>query len=339
MSSPTIDIHAHALAANVDALVADHPDHHAALAHSLVQFGEASQLHNLQMLNQTWHEQLSSLDARVAAMDASGIDVQAVSPSPTQYHYWADENLAGDIVETTNQSIAALVAQAPDRLVGLGSVALQHPDLAAEQVVRAVDVHGLKGVEISSHAGDRDFSDAAYEPFWAAAAQSGAVLFLHPLGCTLDARLTPFYLGNVIGQPLETTIALSHLIFSGVLDRHPDLRVVAAHGGGYLPQYCGRSDHAWHVRPESRTCAEPPSHYLQRLWFDSLVYDPSTLASLVGAVGGDRVVLGTDYPFDMGVTNPIERVHALADHTNPQSEAILGANAARLLNIPLRSTP
>ncbi len=155
------------------------------------------------------------------------------------------------------------------------------------------------------------------------------MIFLHPISCTLDERLNRFYLANTVGQPVENAVALSHLIFSGVLDRHPTLHVIAAHGGGYLPTYLGRSDHAWQVRPDARECANPPSSYLRRLWFDSLVHSPDALRALVDAVGADRVLVGSDYPFDMGVADPVERVHA-AELGAAATELVLGGNAASL---------
>ena len=157
-------------------------------------------------------------------------------------------------------------------------------------------------------------------------------MFLHPYGCTLDERLDRFYLANIVGNPTETAVALSHLIFGGVLDRHPSLRIVAAHGGGYLPSYIGRSDHGWRVRPESRSCVDEPSSYLRRLWFDSLVHSPMVLRHLVETVGADRFVLGSDYPFDMGTDDPVGALTA-AGLSADDTAAIRGANAAALLGL------
>lgn len=238
---------------------------------------------------------------------------------------------------TANQGLAAVVAEEPARLTGLGLVPLQHPEHCVAALEHALSL-GLLGVEISSHApradgGTVELSDPALEPFWARAAETGALVFLHPFGCTLDERLDRFYLANTVGQPVENAVALSHLVFSGVLDRHPGLRVLAAHGGGYLPTYLGRSDHAWTVRPEARECAELPSSYLRRLWFDSLVHTPAALRALVDAVGADRVALGSDFPFDMGVTDPVERVRA-AGLSAPDTDLVLAGTAAALGLLP-----
>src|SRR5262249_54872702 len=159
------------------------------------------------------------------------------------------------------------------------------------------------------------------EPFWKRAEELRAFVFIHPLGCSLGARLAPWYLSNLIGQPIETTVALSHLIFGGVLDRYPRLAVCAAHGGGYLPFYVGRSDQGHAVRPEGRTMQHPPSAYLPRLWFDSLVYTPDGLRHLIEQVGASQVVVGSDYPFDMGMDDPLAVVAAVSGLSDDERDA------------------
>ena len=330
-----VDVHAHAILPEVEALVGDAPGREAQRALDLRRNGAESEAVSGRMVREAW-PLLTSLEARLAAMDATGIDVQVVSPSPSQYHYWAGPALAGEIVALANRGIAALVAQAPERLTGLGLVSLQHPDLAVHQLEDAVGL-GLVGVEISSHApaatGTVELSDPRLDPFWARAEQLGAVVFLHPFGCTLDERLDRFYLANTVGQPVENAVALSHLIFGGVLDRFVGLRLVAAHGGGYLPTFLGRSDHAWEVRPEARGCLRPPSTYLTRLHFDSLVHSPEALRALVAAAGADRVLLGSDFPFDMGVPDPVARL-AAAGLPPAEQRAVLTGNAVRLGLVP-----
>ncbi|WP_336630550.1 MULTISPECIES: amidohydrolase family protein [unclassified Microbacterium] len=253
---------------------------------------------------------LTDVSVRLAEMDRQGVDRQWVSVSPSHFYPWADQELALWVARETNRLVAAHVALAPDRLTGLGVIPLQHPTLSVEALEDAVLGHGLAGVEISSFAGDVELSDERLEPFWARAAALGAVVFLHPFGCSLDERLDRFYLSNTVGQPAENAVALSHLIFSGVLDRHPDLVLVAAHGGGYLPTAIGRSDHAWRVRPDARGCAHEPSSYLSRIWFDTVVHDAVALRRLVETAGAERVVLGSDYPFDMGLDDPVAFVRS-----------------------------
>jgi aminocarboxymuconate-semialdehyde decarboxylase len=199
----------------------------------------------------------------------------------------------------------------------------------------AVGELGLRGVEIPTSAGGRELSDPALEPFWSEAEALGALVFIHPWGCSLGVRLNQHYLANVVGQPVETTLALSHVIFSGLLDRHPTLKLLAAHGGGYLPFYIGRSDQAWHVRPESHMSQRRPSEYLRRIFYDSLVFQPAALAVLVAQVGAGQVLLGTDFPFEMGISDPLAWL-AEAPLGDAGHELVRGANAARLLGLATR---
>lgn len=336
----TVDAHAHVLLPQVEQAVAGRPGHSAHRELDALRNGAASLEASGRMIAERL-PRLTQVDVRLADMDAAGVDVQIVSPSPSHYHYWADPGLARTVWRLANEGVAAHCAEAPGRLHGLGLVPLQHPSLMVEALDHALTL-GLRGVEISSHAPGssggrgRELSDPAYEPFWAHAAATGAVVFLHPFGCTLDERLDRWYLSNIVGQPVENAVALSHLIFSGVLDRHPALRVLAAHGGGYLPGYTGRADHGWRVRPEAHGCAEPPSAYLRRIWFDSLVYEPPALRALVEASGVGQVVLGSDHPFDMGVEDPVARLRAAlpdaADDTGAL-DAVRGGNALHLFDL------
>jgi aminocarboxymuconate-semialdehyde decarboxylase len=328
----TIDLHCHALIPAAEALVAGSPQKAAEPAMMLASMGEASVAHNTAAMLPAAGPRLTRIEQRLADMDTMGVDVQVISPSPTQYYYWADADLAREIVRVQNEAIAALCRAHPTRLAGFGTVALQHPALACEQLDHAMTVLGLKGVEISTSVNGKELDDPSLRSFWARAEALGALVFIHPFGTTLGARTASHYLVNTIGQPLETTIALSRLIFGGVLDAHPGLKIVAAHGGGYLPTYVGRSDHAHAVRPEAATDTKhKPSEHLKRIWFDSVVYDPMALRHLIDRVGVSQVVVGTDYPFDMGHYD----IHALVDATPGLSEeeraAILGGNAAQLV--------
>jgi aminocarboxymuconate-semialdehyde decarboxylase len=279
---------------------------------------------------------LTDVAVRLAEMDRQGVGRQWVSASPNHFYPWAPEGLAVWIATEANRLIAQHVAQAPDRLVGLGLVPLQHPERVVEYLDDAVLGRGLAGVEISSFAGDVELSDPRLEPFWARAAELGAVVFLHPFGCSLDERLDRFYLANTVGQPAENAVALSHLIFAGVLDRHPDLKLVAAHGGGYLPTAIGRSDHAWRVRPDARGCAHAPSTYLRKIWFDTVVHDPMALRHLLANAGASQVLLGSDFPFDMGLDDPVGFVRA-AGLPIEVERRILSANADALVKAPVNA--
>jgi aminocarboxymuconate-semialdehyde decarboxylase len=331
VTSPTVDVHAHVLLPEVDALVADLPGLAEAKALDARRNGQAALAVNGPMVRERIPK-LTDVGARLAAMDAQGVDVQLVSPSPSHYHYWADEETAEKVCRLANEATAAHCAQAPGRLRGLGLVPLQHPEQAVQALEHALD-QGLLGAEISSHAPGRELSDPAYESFWSRAEETGAILFLHPFGCTLDERLDQWYLSNIVGQPAENAVALSHLIFSGVLDRHPELKLITAHGGGYLPTHIGRSDHAWSARSDAGAgCAPLPSSYLRRLYFDSLVHAPHVLRALISAAGADRVLLGSDFPFDMGTEDPVGALRA-ARLPDADFHAVRGGNATALLNL------
>ncbi|PSM45125.1 amidohydrolase [Streptomyces dioscori] len=326
---PTVDVHAHVLIPEIEALVEGAPGLAEARTLDARRNGPTALAVSGPMVRDRL-PRLTDPAVRLAAMDAQGVDIQLVSPSPSHYHYWADEETAEKVYRTANEATAAHCSAAPDRLRGLGLVPLQHPDRTVEALDHAL-AQGLAGVEISSHAPGRELSDPAYEPLWSRAGETGAVVFLHPFGCTLDERLDRWYLSNTVGQPAENAVALSHLIFSGVLDRHPGLKVLAAHGGGYLPTHVGRSDHAWSTRSDAgASCARPPSSYLRRLYFDSLVHDPHILRELVRVAGGDRVLLGSDFPFDMGTEDPVGALRA-ARLPAADFEAVRGGNAAALL--------
>ncbi|MFI1707379.1 amidohydrolase family protein [Streptomyces griseoruber] len=335
-SPPTIDVHAHLLLPEVEEAVAGQAGLAAARTLDARRNGPDALAVNGPMVGERV-PRLTDVAVRLAAMDAQGVDIQLVSPSPSHYHYWADLQLAERVCQLANEGTAAHCAKAPDRLHGLGLVPLQHPGLGPALLDHAL-AQGLRGVEISSHApgpgGAREveLSDPRLEPFWARAEETGALVFLHPFGCTLDERLDRWYLSNTVGQPTENAVALSHLIFSGVLDRHPGLRLIAAHGGGYLPTHIGRSDHAWRARPDARGCAREPSSYLEQLYFDSLVHDPHVLRELLLAVGPRRVLLGSDFPFDMGTEDPVGALRA-AGLPDDDFHAVRGGNAAALLTL------
>jgi predicted TIM-barrel fold metal-dependent hydrolase len=329
-TKPVIDTHGHLLVPEANALAEGHPMEAADAAAERASFSVASVEANRAQLQRVW-PQLTSVERRLADLDAIGVDMQVVGPMP-MHRYWAEPGLAAKLTTVVNEAVAAHCAAGQGRLIGLGTVPLQHPDLAVRELRRAVGELGLRGVSVSTNVDGRELADRAFDPFWAAAADLGAVVFIHPWGCSLGSRLAANFLGNTFGQPTETALGLSHLIFGGTLDRHPRLKLLAAHGGGFLPTYIGRSDHAWENRPDARGCLHRPSEYLRKIWYDALVYAPGALRHLVEVVGADKVVLGTDYPFDMGVTDPVERA-AAAGLPAADLTAILSGNAASLFSV------
>jgi len=327
---PVIDAHGHLLVPEANALAEGHPGEAADAAAERTAFTEASITANQAQIRRVW-PQLTDVSRRLADLDAIGVDVQIVGPMP-MHRYWAEPELAVKLTTVINEAVAAHCAAGQGRLHGLGTLPLQHPEIAVRELERAVRELGLKGVSVATNVDGRELADPSFDPVWAAAADLGAVVFIHPWGCSLGPRLGAHFLGNTFGQPTETALALSHLIFGGTLDRHPGLKLLAAHGGGFLPTYIGRSDHAWTHRPDARGCAHPPSAYLRQIWYDALVYSPQALRHLVEVVGADKVMLGTDYPFDMGVTDPVERASA-AGLPAADLTAILSGNAAALFGI------
>jgi aminocarboxymuconate-semialdehyde decarboxylase len=325
-----IDTHGHLLVPEANALAGGHTGEAADAAAERASFSAASIAANQAQIQRVW-AQLTSVERRLGDLDAIGVDAQVVGPMP-MHRYWAGPELAVKLTAAINEAVAAHCADGAGRLYGLGTLPLQHPDIAVRELERAVAGLGLKGVSVSTNVDGRELADPAFDPVWEAAADLGAVVFIHPWGCSLGPRLGAHFLGNTFGQPAETALALSHLIFGGTLDRHPGLKLLAAHGGGFLPTYIGRSDHAWSQRADARGCARPPSSYLRRIWYDALVYTPQALRHLVEVAGSDKVVLGTDYPFDMGVTDPVERATAAA---LPAADltAILSGNAATLFGV------
>ena len=332
----TVDLHCHAFVTEVEQLVKDRPEKEAEPAMQRRAMGAASAEYNRTTMLPAAFPKLTNLELRLRDMDAMGVDIQVISPTSVQHYYWADLDLAREIVRTTNDKIAESCAKYPDRLLALGNVALQHPELSIEQLDHCIGELGMRGVEISTAVNGLELDDPRFAPFWARAEELGCLVFIHPFGTSLGERVSRFYLQNVIGQPIETTIALSHLIFGGVLDRHPGLKILAAHGGGYLPSYIGRSDHAYDTRPDAHSMRKAPSEYLRQLNFDTLVYTPEILRHLISQVGASQVVVGTDYPFDMGAYAVHEVLDAVPGLSEAEKTAILGGNALRLLGLDVR---
>lgn len=277
-------------------------------------------------------ERITGVDRRLAEMDAAGVDIQVISPAPNHYCYWAGEELGRLLARSVNDRLAEAAAAHPARLMAFGTVPMQSPAAAVDELRRCVRELGMRGVEISSNVDGEELSAPRFHPFFAAAEELGAVVFVHPSGFTGGERLSAFHLNNVIGNPLDSTVALAHLIFSGTLDRFPGLKLLVAHGGGLMPAYSGRFEHAFHARGDCRHCLHPPSHYLRRTYFDTVVFDPDQLRYLAGKHGADRLVAGTDYPYDMEEAEPVDFVHR-AGLGEAETRAILGLNAARLLGL------
>jgi predicted TIM-barrel fold metal-dependent hydrolase len=276
------------------------------------------------------------IEQRLKEMDAMAIDMEILSINP--FWYGKDRDTAAAIVKVNNEKLAELCASRPDRFGAFATLALQFPDLAVEQLETAVKKQGLRGAAIGASVMGVDFSDSKFHPVWAKAEELGAVLFIHPQSTPELAKRFKGngWLSNTIGNPLDTTIALQHLIFEGTLDRFPGLKILAAHGGGYLGSYAPRSDHACFVSPQNCnpdiTLKKKPTEYLNQLYFDALVFTPEGLRHLVAQVGASQIVLGTDHPIPWE-EHPVDNVFATTTLTDKQKAAILGGNAAHLFGI------
>jgi aminocarboxymuconate-semialdehyde decarboxylase len=275
-------------------------------------------------------------DDRMQEMDRQGIDVEALSINP--FWYKAEREVATQLIKVQNEKLAELCAAHPERFVAFASVALQYPDLAVQQLEEGVKRLGLRGAAVGASVAGAEFSDPKFHPFWQKAEELGVLIFIHPQSTPdLAKRLKGNgVLANVIGNPLDTTIALSHLIFEGTLDRFPGLKICAAHGGGYLASYPARSDHGCVTFPErcdpNIKLKKKPTEYLRKLYFDSLVFTPEALRHLAAEVGSSQIVLGTDYPFpwqDKGV----DHILKTPSLTDAERVAMLGTTAAKLLGI------
>jgi aminocarboxymuconate-semialdehyde decarboxylase len=280
----------------------------------------------------------SNVGTRLAEMDRSGVDVEALSINP--YWYRAERDAAAELIRVQNEALAGFCAGHPDRFVGFATAALQYPDLAAQQIEHAVKNLGFRGVGVAGSCAGEDLANPRFHPFWQKCEELGVLVFMHPLG---TRELEPSgrlagngLLTNTIGNPLETTIALSHLIFEGTLDRFPGLKICAAHGGGFLPSYANRSDAVLRVFP-NRVGTPPqkkPTEYLRngQILADTIMFTGEAVRHLIHQMGVDNVVLGTDYPFPWN-TDPVDHILSIPDITDADKIKILGATAAKLLGI------
>jgi predicted TIM-barrel fold metal-dependent hydrolase len=319
----TIDVHAHCLFRDAIALMGED-------AKSVEPPVKGAPEHYIPVSDKT------AVGERLAAMDAMGIDVEVLSVNP--FWYRKDRDTAAAIVKVNNERLAELSAGYPKRLTAFASLALQAPDLAVNQLEEAMTKLGLRGAAIGGSVDGADFYDPKFEPVWAKAEALGAVLFIHPQSPPELAKRFKGngWLSNTIGNPLDTTIALQHLIFEGTLDKFPGLKIIAAHGGGYLGSYAPRSDHACFVSPVNCNpdivLKKKPTAYLNQIYFDALVFTEEALRHLVAQVGASQVVLGTDHPIPWE-EHPVDHVMATTTLSLTQRAAILGGNAAKLLNI------
>ncbi len=318
----TVDMHSHVFVQEAWPLVKDLPQVDRAMAN---------------LASSPMAVDAATLDRRFREMDRQGIDVHVISVHPSQFLYFTEPDLAARIVRMQNEKIAELCAAHPDRFVGLGNVSLQSPDLAIEQMNHAATRLDLRGFIVGANVNGGELANPKLDPFWKRAEELGTIIFVHPAGWEDAAKRFEGAgaLGNNIGFPLDTTVALSHMIFEGFLDRFPGLRIVAAHGGGFLASYIGRSDNCHAVQATCQKMKRKPSEYLRgpQLYFDSLVYSPQNVRNLVTASGASQIVIGTDFGFPIASSTPVDTVLQTPGLTADEQIAILGGTAANLLKL------
>ncbi|MFA7437536.1 amidohydrolase family protein [Castellaniella sp.] len=270
--------------------------------------------------------------AKLESMDRKGIDISVISPAPPMFYYWADIELALRVAGLVNDGVADMVAAHPARLRGMATIPMQHPDAAIAEMERVVREYGFKAVEIGTSIEGAQLSEGRFRPILRRAQELGIFVFAHPYYVGAKAGLEAYYLTNLIGNPLDTTVMVANLMYSGVLDELPDLKICLAHGGGFVPYQIGRLAHGHKVRDETRAdSATSPRQLLRRFYFDSLVFEPQALRYLIDLVGSDRVCIGTDAPFDMGDEEPAKAISAIPGITQHEHDDVCCRTALTLL--------
>lgn len=276
------------------------------------------------------------VEHRLRDMDSAEVDMQVLSATPQTYLYGQDPGLAASCAALQNEQIAKLVASYPDRFLGIATLPMQAPDKAADELRRAVRNLGLRGTMIGSNIEGKNLDDPSFEPVWAAAQDLDVPILIHPASVAGANRLKSYYLTNLIGNPLDTTIAAASLIFGGVMERYPNLKVLLVHGGGFVPYQGARWVHGWNVRPEPKVnLKHSPQPYLDRFLYDTILHSKPVLETLIQQVGASRVLLGSDYPYDMGMLDCVRHVLSLTIPATDRA-TILSRQAVALFGKPAR---
>jgi aminocarboxymuconate-semialdehyde decarboxylase len=330
---PTIDVHCHLATPAAGQLLAPHkrPEYD-----PYNYFMGQDSIDTNKVMFPTIKGALRNAEERIEGMDAMGMDIQGLSTFVSEYGYWAPASVAAEAAKLQNNHLAEAVSQMPDRFAAFGAtVPLQDVDMAIAEMDRAVDELGFKGLQIGGTVDGHNLDEPRFRPFWQAVAAKGIPVIIHPDGYQESDRFTQYFMTNCIGNPLETMVAAHRMIFSGLFEELPDLKVVLLHGGGYLPFYTSRADHTWKVRPETRVHIpdHPPSYYMKKLFYDTMVFQPQYLGHLIEVVGSDRVMAGTDFPFDMGDDDPLGLIDAVEGLSDDERAAMKGGNAARLFGL------
>lgn len=328
---PVIDIHCHRECGPAGDLMAE-----AARAAGKVALGHGNPITQAVNKRQLEHirPKMDILDVRLADMDQMGVDIQAIAVAVYQYYYWADPELGAKVARITNEEFVEAAAKYPGRFLPLGTVPMQDTEAAIGELRYLANELGMRGIEIGTHVEGEEISSPRLDPFWAEVEKLGLVVVIHTQGATHTARLQDHNFVNIVGHAFEATLATAHLIFDGVIERYPNLKIVVVHGGGYLPAYSARLDHGWTAREDvSEGVPQLPTTYLRKFFFDTMVFEPGQLAYLIDKYGADHVLLGTDYPYDMGDEDPLALIGSTQNLKQDQIDLIAGGNAARLLGL------
>ncbi|ANN68092.1 amidohydrolase family protein [Bordetella bronchialis] len=324
-----IDIHSHVIPDRIIAAIAADPGRFQA---RIAGEGGARKVVHDQGYVYPLFDEFHIADAKLDAMDRKGIDISVISPAPPMFYYWADADLALEVAGLVNDGTADMVAGKPDRLRGMATVPMQHPDAAVAELERAVREFGFKAVEIGTSVEGAQLAEERFRPLLRRAAELGVFVFAHPYYVGAKSGLENYYLTNLIGNPLDTTVMLANLMFSGRLDELPGLKLVLAHGGGFTPYQIGRLVHGHAVRGETHGISKTsPKDLLKRIYFDSLVFEPQALRYLIDLVGADHVCIGTDSPFDMADDHPAATLDAVPRMTPAERHCVCCGTALALL--------
>jgi len=327
--TPTVDIHIHYRVPEADAIVK--PFLNAGAAHPGAHADPVSAAQNKKQ-QQERDPNLTDMSVRLPDMDKMIVDVAAVCCYPQQFYYGVDKNAGHEASQAINDGIAKIVKDYPERHIGLGQVPLQDTDLAIKELKRCINELGFRGLQIGARVSeDEELSAPRLDPFWAAVQELDVPMLIHPSSFN-SKRFAPHHLLNTIGNPLDTTTGVHYLIFDGVMERFPNLKFILSHGGAFTSHYFARMDHAYGARPDCRQkIHQKPSTYLKKFYFDTLVFSVEQLDFLIKTYGVDHVLIGTDYPFDMGEYDPVEHVYQANGLTEADREKICGLNAFELL--------
>ena len=324
-----IDIHSHVIPDRIVAAIAANPKRFRARIEGE---GAARKVIHDQGYVYPLFEEFRRVEAKLSAMDRKGIDISVISPAPPMFYYWADADLALEVAGLVNDGVADMVGARPDRLRGMATVPMQHPDAAVAELERVVRAYGFKAVEIGTSIEGAQLAEERFRPLLRRACELNVFVFAHPYYVGAKSGLENYYLTNLIGNPLDTTVMLANLMFSGRLDELPDLKVVLAHGGGFIPYQIGRLAHGHSVRSETNGISKSsPKELLKRIYFDSLLFEPRALRYLIDLVGADHVCIGTDAPFDMADNDPKATIDAVPGITPLERQCVCCGTALKLL--------